>query len=183
MTTENSGAPPVLHNIQIEDEIEFYQGEVLPDSNIKHGEGTQLHKKEMYKYVGSFRFGLKDGDVGQLEYIDDESEVAEYTGGFKDDKFHGMGILSLRDGTLFKGEFDYGKKKEGIIKYSNGEEYTGPFKDNKREGYGIMKYNSGEQYCGDFVADVKEGKGILTIMDTVINGVWKNDQLMMGQHK
>jgi hypothetical protein len=46
-----------------------------------------------------------------------------------------------------------------------------------------MKYISGEQYCGDFVADMKEGKGILSHFDTVINGVWKGDCLIMGQHK
>ena len=137
----------------------------------------------MYKYVGSFKFGMKDGEAGQLEYIDDDAEVQEYTGGFKEDKFHGMGILYLRSGQLFKGEFDMGSMKEGIMKYENGEEYTGPFKDGKREGYGIMKYNNGEQYCGDFVADLKEGKGILSHFDTVINGVWKGDILVMGQHK
>jgi len=29
----------------------------------------------MYKYVGSFKFGMKDGEAGQLEYIDDEAEI------------------------------------------------------------------------------------------------------------
>ena len=183
MASENSGAPPVLHTVSIEDKDQYYQGEVLPDSNIRHGEGTLLDKKEMYKYIGSFKFGMKDGEAGQLEYIDDEAEIQEYTGGFKEDKFHGMGILYFSSGQLFKGEFDRGNMKEGIMKYENGEEYTGPFKDGKRDGYGIMKYNSGEQYCGDFVADLKEGKGILSHFDTVINGVWKADVLIMGQHK
>jgi hypothetical protein len=91
-----------------------------------------------------------------------------------------MGILYLRDGLLFKGEFLNGKMVEGILKYANGEEYTGPFKNEKRDGYGIMKYNTGEQYCGDFLADLKEGKGISSLYDTVINGVWKADVLMMG---
>jgi hypothetical protein len=39
-----------------------------------------------------------------------------------------MGILYLRNGQLFKGEFDFGIMREGIMKYENGEEYTGPFK-------------------------------------------------------
>ena len=108
MASEKSGAPPVLHTVSIEDKDQYYQGEVLPDSNIKHGEGTLLDKKEMYKYVGSFKYGMKDGEAGQLEYIDDEAEIQEYTGGFKEDKFHGMGILYLRSGQLFKGEFDHG---------------------------------------------------------------------------
>jgi len=47
----------------------------LPDSTIKHGEGTLLDKKKMYKYVGSFKFNMKDGEAGQLEYIDDEAEI------------------------------------------------------------------------------------------------------------
>lgn len=109
----------------------------------------------MYKYVGSFKFNMKDGEAGQLEYIDDEAEIQEYTGGFKEDKFHGMGILYLRNGQLAKGEFDMGEIKEGIMKYENGEEYTGPFKNGKRDGYGIMKYNNGSQYCGDFVENLK----------------------------
>ena len=76
-----------------------------------------------------------------------------------------------------------GQPKEGILKYANGEEYTGPLTaDFKREGYGIMNYKSGEQYCGDFVNDLKCGKGICKKANGEnINGVWKDDKLVMGQ--
>ena len=65
----------MLHKVSLEDKDQYYQGEVLPDSNIKHGEGTLLNKKEMYKYVGSFKFGKKDGEAGQIEYIDEDAEI------------------------------------------------------------------------------------------------------------
>lgn len=59
--------------------------------------------------------------------------------------FSGMGILLMKSGLLFKGDLEEGYPKEGILKYSNGEEYTGPLtKDLKRDGYGIMNYKSGE---------------------------------------
>jgi hypothetical protein len=29
----------------------------------------------MYKYVGSFKFGKKDGEAGQIEYIDEDAEI------------------------------------------------------------------------------------------------------------
>jgi len=44
----------------------------------------------------------------------------EYTGGFKEDMFSGMGILLMKSGLLFKGDLEEGYPKEGILKYSNG---------------------------------------------------------------
>jgi len=94
-----------------------------------------------------------------------------------------MGILLLRNGFLYKGDFLDGLPSEGIMRYPNGEEYTGPLsKDKLRDGYGIMKYTNGDQYCGDFVADQRSGKGIFKkIGGDTINGVWKEDILIMGQ--
>ena len=68
----------------------------------------------------------------------------EYTGGFKDDKFEGMGILLLRNGLLFKGDFAKGEMCEGILRYPSGEEYTGPLKLKLRDGYGIIRYKDGD---------------------------------------
>jgi hypothetical protein len=84
---------------------------------------------------------------------------------------------------LFKGDFVGGKPKEGILKYENGEEYTGPLNDQRlRDGYGIYKYKNGETYCGDFLNGLKEGKGIFKKLNgDSISGVWKDDFLTMGQ--
>lgn len=96
-----------------------------------------------------------------------------------------MGIMLLRNGFLFKGDFVKGNPTEGIMRYPNNEEYTGPLSANrKRDGYGIMNYSNGEQYCGDFVADKRNGKGILKKMNgDNVNGVWKDDVLLMGQQR
>jgi hypothetical protein len=96
-----------------------------------------------------------------------------------------MGIMTTRDGQIFKGDFEEGRPKEGILKYANGEEYTGPLtSDKKRDGYGIVKFKNGESYCGDFVKGLKDGKGIYKkINGDSISGVWKEDVLVMGQQR
>jgi hypothetical protein len=51
-----------------------------------------------------------------------------------------MGILLMKSGFLFKGDFIDGRPTEGIMKYPNGDEYTGPLNKNlQRDGYGILK--------------------------------------------
>ena len=139
----------------------------------------------MTQFTGTFINDVKVGETCQLIALDDENEIVEYTGGFKDDQYSGMGILLLKSGQIFKGDFEVGQPKEGILKYANGEEYTGPLTaDFKREGYGIMNYKSGEQYCGDFVSDLKCGKGICKLSNGEnINGVWQDDKLVMGQQR
>ena len=138
----------------------------------------------MIQYTGTFVNNVRSGETCQIISLDDESEIVEYTGGFKEDKFDGMGILLLRNGFLFKGDFVKGEMAEGILRYPDGLEYTGPLKSKLRDGYGILRYKDGDQYCGDFVQDKRNGKGIFKRMNgDVINGVWKDDILLMGQQR
>lgn len=75
----------------------------------------------------------------------------EYRGGFQADKFHGIGILLMRDGFMFKGSFEKGYPVEGLSVYANGDQYTGPLsKDRLRHGYGVLNYADGSQYSGEF---------------------------------
>ena len=53
------------------------------------------------------------------------------------------------------------KKYSGIMKYANGDEYSGDFLNNKKHGKGIMKYANGDEYSGDFLIDKKYGKGTM----------------------
>ena len=52
-------------------------------------------------------------------------------GEFRNDKFHGHGIL-----------YD-----------THGNKYEGTFKDNLREGYGKFTWQSGDTFIGNFVND------------------------------
>ncbi len=112
--------------VQLESDHEYYQGHVIANTNVKHGQGTLIDKRKMTQFTGTFINGLKFGDTCKLVALDDTDEIVEYTGGFVNDLFHGMGILVYRDGRVFKGDFYQGNPKEGIVRYANGDEYTGP---------------------------------------------------------
>jgi hypothetical protein len=84
-----------METVQIETKQEFYQGQVLKDTNIKHGEGTLLDKEHMTQYTGSFQNNLKHGDTCQLFSIDANADFVSYQGGFRNGLYHGLGILKL----------------------------------------------------------------------------------------
>lgn len=64
---------------------------------------------------------------------------------------------SLSAGECIQGDCLNG---EGTMKFSNGDTYTGTFKDQKKIGYGIYTFNNGERYEGEFQGDFPNGKGI-----------------------
>ena len=134
---------PDLAVAEIETETEFYQGEIIAGTEIKHGTGTLVNKESMTKYVGSFDHDKKTGD-GQLEWINPEEPYAEYMGGFSDGIFEGMGVLLFRDGSTYKGEFSKGEMREGLRTFKNGDEYCGAFIGGIYDGYGVLKLANGE---------------------------------------
>lgn len=57
-------------------------------------------------------------------------------------------------------------KSLGILTYTNGDKYTGDWRNNKRHGYGtshliigVFTYYNGDTYEGEWSNDRKEGKG------------------------
>ncbi len=48
-----------------------------------------------------------------------------YNGEWKDNKKHGDGTLKLTNGTEFKGLFQQDQFIKGLIRYPNGDEYSG----------------------------------------------------------
>ena len=46
-----------------------------------------------------------------------------------------------------------------MIKYKDGGEYTGDFKDDMRDGIGVMKYADGNVYEGSWSKDLRHGHG------------------------
>ena len=62
-------------------------------------------------------------------------DKSNYTGSYKDDKFHGNGSYSFGDGTNYTGEFKNGLPNgKGTYVYSDGSKYKSDFKDGKGSG-------------------------------------------------
>ena len=61
--------------------------------------------------------------------------------------------------------FDNNKTDERVCTLSNGDRYTGQFKDNKRYGTGTLHFENGDKYTGGWVDDKRTGPGIY---------IWKN---------
>jgi hypothetical protein len=118
-----------------------------------------------------------------------------YKGDWKNDKFHGFGILITRakqiyqgyflngspegkgriffpNGDLLRGNFKTGKiKDKGVYVTQEGSRYVGPFVDNRAEGVGVEQYSEGGCYEGHFVQGKKHGKGKLELnAGTIIEG-------------
>ena len=47
----------------IETETEYYQGEVLPGTQVKHGQGVYVDKVRMTQFTGTFVDGVMCGDT------------------------------------------------------------------------------------------------------------------------
>lgn len=110
-------------------------GENLTKGNATYSsEPDQLNQNSFVQYIGSFKNGLKhgygreiypDGSVylgkwqnnlfhgnGKLKAVSENNQGKEefYDGNWVEGQMHGFGIQQWKDGTLYKGKFEYGKK-------------------------------------------------------------------------
>jgi hypothetical protein len=86
-----------------------------------------------------------------------------YIGGFKNDKFHGMGRLLLQTSNtnlIFEGLFNQGVcSAVGKLLYANGDIYYGQHKSFSREGEGKFISFKGDIYEGKWEQDKMHHKG------------------------
>ena len=125
-----------------------------------------LFKKDKSIYKGSFNFYGKKEGFGIL--ID--SSGNKYIGEWKNDLFHGQGILLSINGDFYQGDFIKGKMEGSGEFYSNkfNYNYTGEFLENKFDGKGKITYESDELYNyyeGNFSEGYMHGSGNLIYND------------------
>lgn len=123
------------------------------------------------EYQGDFLNNKRHG-VGNLI----KANHFRYTGGFKENQLHALGLLSNENDEQYEGEFlndlPHGK---GTLLYANGSKYKGCFAENHPHGKGLLQYNDGNQYEGDFYNGIPQGKGTLTVVDgQKFEGEFKN---------
>lgn len=108
------------------------------------------------------------------------SDLSEYVGNIKDNKFEGKGEYRTKN-YKYNGDFSCGKR-HGKGKLEDLEKniiYKGDFRNNMKEGYGEEKYLDGSIYKGEFKEDLKHGKGILLLQENGnygYDGEFKYDQ-------
>ena len=101
----------------------------------------------------------------------------KYNGNFINNIFIGNGILIDKEGTLFKGNFKNGKLEgKGILKTLNGISYEGNFIKGKKNGFGKEETNE-YIYEGEFIDDLKNGKGklIYKLLNEIYEGTFEKN--------
>jgi len=143
--------------------------------DLKHGNGRQILGQKQYS--GGFRQGKYEG-FGVL--VDEEGGI--YEGDWKMGLQNGMGHWHSPEGTVYRGEFLDGEfHGQGQLILSNGETYVGHFQKGKKHGLGEYFYEDGEIYKGMFYDDNKHGRGTIIKEDgSEITAVFKRGEVSLG---
>ena len=82
----------------------------------------------------------------------------KYVGGWKENKKHGQGKLTIGkgkfEGDKYEGDWKDGKQhRQGNYISTNGSKYVGEYKDGKENGQGILTFHDGIKLEGEFKED------------------------------
>jgi hypothetical protein len=130
-----------------------YIGEFYND--FRHGQGTLSNVENDYVYDGEWANDVKNGQ-GQLITHD-----FKYSGSFKNNMYHGIGVYCDKVGNLYDGEWINGHRN-GISHFTtaDGSKFIGEFKDDKMNGNGQWNYADGTIFSGEYELGEKWGHGI-----------------------
>lgn len=90
-----------------------------------------------------------------------QSHGNKYTGDMKDGLYDGYGILTYKNGDVYKGYWQQGKKHgQGTQTYQKDQRrYSGQWKNNLYHGEGALYFPDKSYFEGKFYAGEKHGKG------------------------
>jgi hypothetical protein len=100
-----------------------------------------------------FRWGY-----GQYRYSNGNS----YTGRFVSDNKHGHGYVQFQTRFLIFSNFDWCYRATGRFVWIVGDMYEGEWIDDEMNGEGVMRYKNGNVYTGALKKNVKHGRGKMT---------------------
>jgi hypothetical protein len=86
----------------------------------------------------------------------------KYMGYFKDNRFHGYGVMVREDGIIYQGEYREGKQSGIGVHIYNDKVYQGFFWDGIYHGYGELYTNHILKFKGCFNMGVKQDIGFTT---------------------
>ena len=85
-----------------------------------------------------------------------------------------IGTIEYSNGDKYTGAFKEGKRSgDGQYVYSNGNKYRGPWADGRKNGKGEFIYSNGSKYIGEFVDGKLTGTGTLInyLGDKYVGGI------------
>ena len=170
-------------------EDKIYHGEW--NNNLKmSGQGELFFPKENVFVKGNWKDGIfykgriygknmiYEGEIKDNQYngkgkLIDTKKNEIYEGNFKNNQKHGEGVLTFSDKSKYIGNFENDEFSEGELKWINGDNYKGNFKDGIFNGYGNIKINNGSEYEGNFLNGLYNGRGVFK---------WKNGDSYDGDY-
>jgi len=117
-------------------------------------------------YSGETRSRVPHGDGLLVYFTDDKHGRYNYSGKFEEGEIAslGDGTTFYRNGNIYQGQYSgQGDTKglpegRGVLKYANGDVYSGFFKDGKRSGTGSLIYAAdGNRREGQWIDDQLHG--------------------------
>ena len=111
-----------------------------------------------------------------------DSRSGKFIGEVKDGEGNGNGtsiVYDVNGGIKIKyvGEFKNDKYEKGTLSEANGDQYTGEFKDNMKDGKGTLTEANGDKYVGEFKDNKKHGKGKFIFKGgSSYEGLWENGE-------
>ncbi|CCB87263.1 putative uncharacterized protein [Parachlamydia acanthamoebae UV-7] len=128
-------------------------------------------------------------DIAESSFGSLQPKLSIYDGHFRNDEFHGKGILqkifwSGRE-EIFEGVFKNGEYSHGTLTYPKAagneiKQYTGQFKGEQFHGKGTVTYYNGDQYIGELKKSKSHGKGEYITKNGSMKGVFKKGRLVEG---
>ena len=115
---------------------------------------------------------------GTLYYAD--GKVA-FRGGWKEDKFHGKGVVynEISDDLKPSEDFDY-RNFDSLGEFW--AKYDGDFLLDNKEGYGSLHIANGDIYEGEFSSDMIHGSGVYYFKNgKKVNGLWDQNRLVKSK--
>lgn len=147
---------------------------ILMESGAVYQGGWTQNKQEGYGvclypdgrlYKGNWRGGLFSGR-GLLKYPEGDVLEANFVGGMA--QLGNQVRVTMRNGEQYSGEWR-GEKRNGSGRYTykNGDLYEGQWRNDKRSGKGTLTFKNGRVYRGEFLDDKPNGQGAYSIGNTV----------------
>jgi hypothetical protein len=130
------------------------------------GTGTFLCAKNEAVYCGQYK-GNRFHGIGVLTFADGSVYGSVYRGEYKEGLREGHGVLQLLDaGDVYCGQWKGGKQEgHAVLTFDEGSVFRG-HKVDQREGHGVLHLDNGDVYCGQWNAWGKqEGPGVYQFAD------------------